>query len=75
MTRAGLKVRRADAPTAQDAQVSAAAGRRISPDLLALARDPEAGTRKVRVILQDDGAALPAALRREAAGCGVSIDW
>src|SRR5687767_4341219 len=65
VTRAGLKVRRANAPAVQDVQPAEVVARRVSPDLLALARDPEAAARKVRVILQDDGAQLPAALRRE----------
>ena len=61
-SRAGLKVVSAVSPAA------AAEGRpdepsdRISPDLLELARDPEAGGRRVRVILQERAGldALPA---------------
>ncbi|HEX8687676.1 MAG TPA: S8 family serine peptidase, partial [Pyrinomonadaceae bacterium] len=65
VTRAGLKVRRSGAASAQDARRAEVAARRLSPDLLELTRDPEMAARKVRVILQDDGAALPSALRRE----------
>ncbi|HEX7957589.1 MAG TPA: S8 family peptidase, partial [Pyrinomonadaceae bacterium] len=67
VTRAGLKVRRASAaPAARGERQSEEPADRVSPDLLEVARDPAARGRKVRVILQDDGAALPAALRREA---------
>jgi len=73
VARAGLKVARSGAPEAQAAQrAEAALRRRISPDLLEIARDPAAQGRKVRVILQDDGGgeALPAVLRREAKAHG-----
>jgi len=69
VSRAGIKLARARAVTA-----SSEAGRqsfgpteRISPDLLELARDPDARERNVRVILQtedDAGTSLSAALRR-----------
>ncbi|MFN2415703.1 MAG: S8 family serine peptidase, partial [Pyrinomonadaceae bacterium] len=68
VTRAGLRFSRSPAAASRDAaqDAEAVAAARISPDLLEVARDPESSGRRVRVILQDDGAGLPASLRREA---------
>ena len=67
VTRAGLKVVRSGAAAADTARPTAEPAARISPDLLEVARDPEAAGRKVRVILQDEGrgAQLASALGRE----------
>ena len=52
VSRAGLKVRRADSPAAAG-QGEEQPAVRVSPDLLELARDPEAGGKRVRVIMQE----------------------
>ncbi|MET0647462.1 MAG: S8 family peptidase [Pyrinomonadaceae bacterium] len=52
-SRAGLKVVRAVSPAAAAEARQDEPARRVSPDLLELARDPEAGGRRVRVILQE----------------------
>ncbi|MDT5294196.1 MAG: serine protease AprX, partial [Acidobacteriota bacterium] len=65
VSRAGLKLMRADAPTSSRARREEPADR-ISSDLLEVARDPAARGRRIRVILQEGdgaGAALAALLR------------
>ena len=59
-SRAGLKVVRAGSPAAEASRQDEPSDR-VSPDLLELARDPEAGGRRVRVIVQER-AGLDAAL-------------
>ena len=59
VSRAGLKVMRADSPAAPVVSREQEPTDRISPDLLELARDPEAAGRRVRVILQDGGGSDP----------------
>ncbi|MFL6336231.1 MAG: S8 family serine peptidase [Pyrinomonadaceae bacterium] len=67
-SRAGLKVMRAVSPAAAETSKEDEPTDRVSPDLLELARDPEAAGRRVRVIVQERAgldALLAARLGRE----------
>jgi subtilisin family serine protease len=67
VSRAGIKVARAHPAASEAGEQSFVPAQKISPDLVELARDPDARERRVRVILQtgdDAGRALSATLRR-----------